>query len=180
MAKVLKVEKAKAVSLFMALGFKTAGKWDAKKLQEKINIIEEAPAEPLEDKVLDELLDEILGSDVVKIIDDEDEDEDDEPKKDEPKKEKKVAKKAAKVEKKAKKENRLTRIQSTIDVLKKLKKSGLTMEEVFDASDEAIVRSGGDSNKKEAAYSARLAIQAIERWGEIAVSDGKVRPVIAE
>jgi outer membrane biosynthesis protein TonB len=190
MAKVLKVEKAKAVSLFMALGFKTASKWDAKKLHEKINAIEEAPAEPLDDEVLDGLLDEILGSDVIEIIDeekpakakDEDEDEEEKPAK--------KSKKAAKKEKKAKKEKpakvvkekkekikHVQHVVTSVDVLKNMKKSGMTFEELVQASKDLYVKHGGQPNENCAAYSGRQAVLVMERLGLISVEGNKIKPV---
>lgn len=178
MAKVLKVEKTKAVSLFMALGFKTASKWDAKKLHEKINAIEEAPAEPLDDEVLDGLLDEILGSDVIEIIDeekpakakDEDEDEEEKPAK--------KSKKAAKKEKKAKKEKvkRFCRIDSLCNVLKNLPKKGTTAEDIAKTANEKYVSNGGDDNEKQSLHHLHVILPALINFQLVVKNEGKYFP----
>jgi len=176
----MKVEKSKAVALFVAMGFKTAGKWDAEKLTEKINLIEDAPEKPLEDEALDGLLDEILGAagDIVVVDDEAEGDEEEEPEADDedekPKKGKKDKK--AKATKKPVKKN-LNRIHAVTDILRKLKKSGATAEDIIKAADDAYVADGGNSNLKEAGYSTHRVIQVMERLGMVSVEDGKVRPV---
>jgi outer membrane biosynthesis protein TonB len=75
--KVLEVVKSQAIALFIALGFGTAKKWKLDKLTEKINAIEEAPDEPLEDEELDELLDNLLEAPEAVVVEDEEEEEDD-------------------------------------------------------------------------------------------------------
>ena len=54
MAKELKVAKEDAIALFAAMGFGTAKKWDAARLQKKLNALDEAPEDELGDERLDD------------------------------------------------------------------------------------------------------------------------------
>jgi hypothetical protein len=107
MAEALEIPQSNAVALFLAMGLKTAKKWDCDKLTKKINEIEAEPDEPFEDEELDELMDSLLDADEAVVIPDEAEDEDDEDvdddgDDDDDGEEKKTAKKKAKGKGKAK------------------------------------------------------------------------------
>ena len=149
MGKQVKINKADAIEMFTAIGFTTANKWTTKRLQSKANRMDTAPDDSLGNKKLDELVDLILSSENILIVDEVEETKKKDTKaktkaktekkaktkvktkaKTEKKAKAKTEKKAkAKTEKKAPKEKKLTIDAATIELLKK---KPITLESVIE------------------------------------------------
>ncbi len=153
----MKISKEKAVKVFEYFGFKTASKWNAEKMTDKLTTVLESidPKVKIKSKKVKALVQELLAADSIVVAakkkDPESEETTDKAK------DKKAEKKAAPAKKRG-----TTRLDAAVKVLMGMKKKGLTTEEAVAQSDAAYVEKGGTSNMNESNYSFKLAARVLE------------------
>lgn len=175
---VMKVSKEKAVKVFEYFGFKTASKWNAEKMTSKLtNLLESIdPKAKIKSKKVKTFVDELLAADSIVVTakkknpeSEETTDKDKGKGKDKDKGEKADKKTTAKKTK----EKTGNRLEASVQVLTKMGKKGMTVEESIQACDDVYVKMGGTSNLNEARPSFKRTARVLELVSIITFSEDR-------
>jgi len=174
----IEITKSQAISVFKALNFNTADKWDAKKLQGKLKklptLAEGVKVSAKMKPRIKKLCDLVKKGKKISVVDPATAKSDVKLDKDINKSKagkKKTKKDQAKKAKKAK-TPRYNRISSVVSVLKTRKK--ITVEELIIAADKDYIANNGSGNPKESQYAVNKVLATLTAWGAVKMDENTV------
>lgn len=174
----MEITKSQAISVFKALKFNSADKWDVKKLQgklKKLPILAEGIKVSAEMKPrIKKLCDLVKKGKKISVVDPATAKSDAKLDKDikKSKASKKESKKAKVKKAKKAKTPRYNRISSVVAVLKNRKK--ITTEELIVAADKDYIANGGSGNPKESQYAVNKVLATLTAWGAVKMDENTV------